>query len=60
MNKSRHVTFRCTQEQYDQIMKAASSLGFSKSQFVLRALMFAAKSVSDSVNDGWVSFKDKP
>ena len=35
MNKSRHVTFRCTQEQYDAIKRDAGYCGESLSQHLL-------------------------
>ena len=38
MNKSRHVTFRCIQEQYDAIKKAANHQEISVSSFIVRTL----------------------
>ena len=35
MTKSRHVTFRCTEEQYDQICDQAKANGTSVSKFIL-------------------------
>ena len=35
MNKSRHVTFRCTQDQYDAIKRDAGYCGESLSQHLL-------------------------
>ena len=35
MNKSRHVTFRCTQEQYDAIKRDAGYCGDSVSNHIL-------------------------
>ena len=44
MNKSRHVTFRCTQEQYDDVKKYADSLGLSVSTVMQRLCKITAKS----------------
>ena len=52
MNKSRHVTFRCTQEQYAQIQKAASQLEISVSRFILTSLAFTSKT-SQAENKSW-------
>ena len=35
MNKSRHVTFRCTQKQYDAIKEQAKANGDSISAFIV-------------------------
>ena len=42
MNKSRHVTFRCTQEQYELIKSAAAFVKMNVSEFVVRYAELAA------------------
>ena len=48
MNKSRHVTFRCTQEQYEIIKKYA---GKNVSQWIVDRLFYSMRKLD---------FKDKP
>ena len=38
MNKSKHVTFRCTQDDHKAIIDAAKEVEMSLSEFVLLAL----------------------
>ena len=44
MNKSRHVTFRCTQEQYAAIKKTAEANNVTVSKILIAALEYAGES----------------
>ena len=58
MNKSRHVTFRCTQEQYDELKASADKLGLTVSQFILRSLIFTSEAVKQN-HSAFELLKDK-
>ena len=59
MNKSRHVTFRCTQEEYDAIKSAAELQHLNVSQFVLDSALINMHNTLKNL--GWKpkTFKDK-
>jgi len=50
--KTKHLTFRCTPEQYAQIQKAANQLEISVSQFILKSLAFTSKT-NTAQNKSW-------
>ena len=62
MNKSRHVTFRCTQEQYDAIKKAADANNVTVSMILIAALQYAGESYDWYKKNAYYShvIKDKP
>ena len=59
MIKSRHVTFRCTQEQYDALKSAAELQHLSFSQFIRQSALISMHQTLK--NMGWKpkAFKDK-
>ena len=63
MNKSRHVTFRCTQEQYAAIKAYAEKNDITVSRFLQRVCVFAS---STPVTSPWLDMEstkdltDKP
>ena len=50
MNKSRHVTFRCTQDQYDRIKCAAKANNLTVSELILASMQYAADCIVDWYN----------
>jgi len=48
MNKSRHLTFRCTEDEYKLIKAAAERLGMSVSGFILQCAMFGQEAVNSN------------
>ena len=49
MNKTKHVTFRCTEEQYALFKKAADKLELKLSAFILRSALFTQKQVNQEI-----------
>ena len=57
MNKTRHVTFRCTQEQYDAIKEAADQQEIYVSDLILIGTM---NMVEHCLENPYQPDKDKP
>ncbi len=46
MNKTKHITFRCTEEQFKEFKAAAKKLDISLSAFILRSVQMTEKQVN--------------
>ena len=56
MNKSRHVTFRCTQEQYDLIKKHS---GDSLTKYLLSRIFYAMRKLDFEPDDPKMRYRDE-
>ena len=53
MNKTKHITFRCTEKQYQIIKLSAEELEMKTSTFILRTLM-TSKVIKKVMNRRWI------